>query len=263
MLNKIKWLILPVLMIVSFVLITKPTSAALIPNADFPPNQANNTWSQPVGTYSGQYMIYADYTTQTDSKVMAISIPEGDLLYFTIVYNDDQMNAYTINSNDMSKFNNVLINRLGHSKSVYVAQLEVVPVSYRINVYTIFNFTTGGGNTGTWRTNILNDFYLSHARLWSSLTSLSDVIYDNAYNQGYSEGYGEGWDSGYFLGRNEGYDEGATDAVNQEVKSLFEYVLNWIGSIFNLEILPDIKIGYLIMIPITFGMIKGFLSIIK
>lgn len=113
--------------------------------------------------------------------------------------------------------------------------------------------------------NIFDDINSVHAQ-----TSVRDFkIYFNTINAGYSNGYDSGWDKGYQSGVNYGQELGYNNGYNDGViagSSDFN-ILNFIRSLFDLiwgvlsvEMLPNIKLVYIVAIPLVLSVIKFILG---
>lgn len=77
------------------------------------------------------------------------------------------------------------------------------------------------------------------------------------YDEGYDAGYGSGYDTGYNNGKADGYASGFAAGASESLN------FDWIRKVFytvqdvlNIEILPNIKIGYLIGIPLVIAIVS-------
>lgn len=92
----------------------------------------------------------------------------------------------------------------------------------------------------------------------------------NDYNEGYGAGYTigvhdgqlQGYDLGYEYGFGDGYNDGFYDGTLEQdttYKGVFSIITNAIFSpialIFGIEILPNISLGMIILVPLLFGLI--------
>ena len=82
------------------------------------------------------------------------------------------------------------------------------------------------------------------------------------FNEGKQEGLSEGWDNGYSYGygkgKDEGFELGLKEAGNDNIMgftALLTTVFNGIGTFLAIELIPNISIGALVLIPIVFGLI--------
>lgn len=87
--------------------------------------------------------------------------------------------------------------------------------------------------------------------------------FDAGYKVGETNGYNAGFESGKSQGYNEGYEQGIQNAYNGGEYTIFKSVLSLIGNFTNLEILPGVKIIYIIGLIFISGLIKWFLGFIK
>ena len=85
-----------------------------------------------------------------------------------------------------------------------------------------------------------------------------DVGYETGYDEGFDEGFGLGRDVGYETGYHEGYDEGfdVGSGENKGVLNFIKSIFNTINALGNVEILPYIKIWYIIGIPVILAVVR-------
>lgn len=85
-----------------------------------------------------------------------------------------------------------------------------------------------------------------------------DEIYQEGYNDGYHDGEQEGYENGYY----DGYDEGEYyGSMTQPIFRLFNAVFRTIDSVLQTEILPGIKLWYIVSIPLVFLIIQFFINL--
>lgn len=112
------------------------------------------------------------------------------------------------------------------------------------------------------------DFGVNDSRL--NVSPDISAIREKAYKDGYYDGYFTGEKEGYLLGKQEGldlgYDLGFKDGFDEGVQNagtdyvgVFSIIANGIFApiilLFNLEILPHITLGMIILVPLIFGLI--------
>lgn len=85
-----------------------------------------------------------------------------------------------------------------------------------------------------------------------------DEGYNEGNNEGFDEGFGLGRDVGYETGYHEGYDEGfdVGSGENKGVLNFIKSIFNTINDLGNVEILPYIKIWYIIGIPVILAVVR-------
>lgn len=105
-----------------------------------------------------------------------------------------------------------------------------------------------------------------------------EIGYDEGYDMGYNRGYTRGYDMGYEQGNMDGYDEGLTEgytsglntgkAVGYNQGIAENLSSNWLTDTFSsisnvlaIEIFPGFKLGYLLAIPLIFGVLRIIISI--
>ncbi|MEM0173122.1 MAG: hypothetical protein QXI16_01285 [Sulfolobaceae archaeon] len=244
--NKLKWIILPVLMIVSFVLITKPTYA--MPGIE---NYEYLVESAIFYDFDKEYYELNVYNPIQDDftsfSQLAFQIPAGPT-YLINVQNVlvSQMLLHDINSNR------------------YVFD---TPIYF----YDYISF---------WKT-YEDDVQLLHVRFLKVDGLNVDII--RSYEIDMDEQVYGGSPKIIVLQRNDAtifvdgvpmgineygqhmYDKGLEygSAVLDNTFTLFEAVLSSISNVFKIMIFPGVTIGILFMIPISFAMFKWFLKLIK
>ena len=75
----------------------------------------------------------------------------------------------------------------------------------------------------------------------------------------------EQYQKGYQKGKQEGYDKGLADGINKNpdnsgFKGLLFTVFDGMGTLLNIELLPNITIGAIILVPIVFGLLLFILG---
>ena len=93
---------------------------------------------------------------------------------------------------------------------------------------------------------------------------------NQAYNNGYNDGYDEGFNTGvsmsnnYDQGFNDGYAQGIGDnIVPKNIIGWFRIISRGVQSVLDIEILPYMKVGYIISIPIMFGLILFIIRLVR
>lgn len=77
--------------------------------------------------------------------------------------------------------------------------------------------------------------------------------HDEIYQRGYNDGYKDGEEEGYGNGYDDGYEEGEYyGSMTQPIFKLFNAVFRTIDNVLQTEILPGIKLWYLVSIPLVF-----------
>lgn len=95
--------------------------------------------------------------------------------------------------------------------------------------------------------------------------------YSTGYEQGYADGQGNQYDSGYSdgfeVGSSKGYSVGYDEAVSRfsdnATSSVFMPVLNSVASVMKMEIFPNVKLGYILGIPLILGLVFFVLKFFK
>lgn len=96
-------------------------------------------------------------------------------------------------------------------------------------------------------------------RLEKDLRGLS---YDEIYQDGYDDGYHDGEEEGYLNGYYDGYEEGEYyGSMTQPIFKLFNAVFRVIDNVLSVEILPGIKIWYVLGVPFVFLIIQFFINL--
>lgn len=101
-------------------------------------------------------------------------------------------------------------------------------------------------------------------------TSVRDFqIYFNTDYAGYNNGYDSGWDKGYEsgynygleIGYNNGYNEGVIVGSNNfNILNLIRSLFDLLWDVLSVEMLPNIKLIYIVAIPLVLSVIKFILG---
>lgn len=115
-----------------------------------------------------------------------------------------------------------------------------------INVQPLFESPTGEGYNVISATLNTNYISLNSNELENFINNTNDA----SYNQGFENGYNNGYDIGY----NNGYSEGIESNNN-----IFDFILtafNIVSSVLSVEILPNIRLWYIVAVPLVFSVVK-------
>lgn len=93
-------------------------------------------------------------------------------------------------------------------------------------------------------------------------------IYDLAYETGQNDFSSEHYENGYNNGYNDGYNNGYNDGYNTGISGTvttnwFTSFVNSIFDILNIEIFPNVRLIYLVFIPIGLGVLALILKLIR
>lgn len=251
-----------IIILMSLILIsiafTLKINAKLSPNIEMPQNQIGDTWSSPIETYQGSWMVSQTITLTTDSTYLSYYIPSQDVRSITITATSSNANMAIYNMTDGITYVDLLANTMLTRVNITVLELPFVPVSVKFEVYTDYNFVAGGGNTGTWRTNIVTWSYLSTSRFWSA-SGIGQIFYDSGYDYGWNVGEKEGFDSGWWEGFGDGQEAGQEPL---DLNAIPRSIGSGLQSILNLNF-AGMTIGGLIMIPLMFSIFIWFIRFTK
>lgn len=85
-----------------------------------------------------------------------------------------------------------------------------------------------------------------------------DSGFSNGFDSGEQSGYADGWDNGYNSGYNKGFSDGVSES-DTTYNGVFGTIANGIFApialIFGIELLPNITVGMIILVPLIFGLI--------
>lgn len=158
------------------------------------------------------------------------------------------------------------------SSSIYAP--EFLTLNYRSPEQffdgTIFSFTSDGlrynlplpyivGNAIV----IKYDFTIPHYVRFITLYT-EESQYQIGYQDGYEQGLSDGYNSGYTQGRNDGYQEGYNAGISGTITT--NWFISFINSVFdilNIEIFPNVKLIYLIFIPIGLGVLALIFKLVR
>lgn len=91
---------------------------------------------------------------------------------------------------------------------------------------------------------------------------LRGFSHNEIYQEGYNDGYHDGEEEGYFNGYFDGYTEGEYNgSMTQPIFKLFNAVFRVVDNILSVEILPGIKIWYILGVPFVFLIIQFFINL--
>lgn len=89
--------------------------------------------------------------------------------------------------------------------------------------------------------------------VYNSLTGIDGNAWENGYETGTEDGYEAGYNAGYDVGSGE----------NKGILEYIRTIINIFDDIFNIEILPNIKIWYILGIPLILSIVKFALGWFK
>lgn len=121
---------------------------------------------------------------------------------------------------------------------------------------------------------LINDNIFEYIEDIHANTSVRDFrIYFNTKYAGYGYGYHEGYEDGHFEGYNEGfsygeelgYNNGYNDGIiagsnNFNILNLIRSLFDLIWSVLSVEMLPNIKLIYIVAIPLVLSVLKFILG---
>ena len=195
------------------------------------------------------------------------------------------INAYNNNFAFDSVNNEIVINRADYIPSLaryqslqQYAEIDTkIKISYinclicevgfteeNIDDFDRIDFDNWVGNANK----IINNNMLNNIN--SVLSRGLQSVFDHVYNNGYSQGYDEGFNTGvsqsnnYDNGFNDGYALGIGDnIIPKNIIGWFRIVSRGVQSVLDIEILPYMKVGYIISIPIMFGLILFIIRLVR
>ncbi|MEM0173882.1 MAG: hypothetical protein QXI16_05185 [Sulfolobaceae archaeon] len=102
---------------------------------------------------------------------------------------------------------------------------------------------------------------VSENPLWFDIDIVaSNDSFTTGFNEGKKAGYAEGLEYGEAIGRNKGFNDGVASVNDYSFTGLLFQIFTGIGSLFAIELLPNITIGALVAIPLVFGIIYFILG---
>lgn len=105
--------------------------------------------------------------------------------------------------------------------------------------------------------NTINSFMQSQG------TGNLQTAYNNGYMQGYDIGYNDGLQDNESA-FNQGYELGIGDnIIPKNIIGWFRIISRGVQSVLDIEILPYMKVGYIISIPIMFGLILFIIRLVR
>lgn len=113
----------------------------------------------------------------------------------------------------------------------------------------------------------LQDEIYNNVGVYINNMILSNNAMEHYFNYYYTEGYYDAIDEqtnlieqAYAKGKIEGYDEGLVANPDNNMLNMIRTVLLGVGTVLGIELLPNITIGAIILIPIVFGLIAFVLG---
>ena len=231
------------------------------------PTPVSGTWTQTSIEMSGVRQYTVNYTYP---KSISVATPIDIILKYTYVEGVYSILNRIDESFPYHKYRNDLYN---HSES-YIALSNVYTIG--ANSLILMIWTEISTDSLTKLTEFIDSFefyeveqaYYVHNMLQNNLPteSITQEMLDREWQNGYlhavsvlADYYWTQTQEYIEQARNEGYNEGV--AVNIDVKSFFEQVLDGISGIFTMVIMPGFTVGAFVMIPISFGLFKWFMKI--
>ena len=127
------------------------------------------------------------------------------------------------------------------------------------------NYNNGQWVGGVFNINYTLDNYDINEKTYFSVNAFTCINYDDnassTFNDGYENGYNNGYNTGYDTGYNDGITEGQANTNN--LFSLINSAFSAVTSFFNMEILPGLTLGTLILIPLGLGIIYLIIRLIS
>ena len=107
------------------------------------------------------------------------------------------------------------------------------------------------------------DFSIPHYVRFITLYT-EESQYQIGYQEGYEQGVSDGYNSGYTQGRNDGYQEGYNAGLSGTLApNWFTSFVNSVFDILNIEIFPNVRLIYLIFIPVGLGVLALIFKLIR
>lgn len=193
-----------------------------------------------------QYSIRIDYTFTTPTNIIA---------------NINTNGWFQVTTTPVAKVSLFIYSIIDSNTSVFFT-------SYYLNTYDVYGgLVYASGSFG------------GSGNMWIGLAyyDTGQVEYNKGYQdglgvgkpQGYDEGYKQGlldastdfqtwYDNGYNLGYDTGYSEGANANLSNSFKS-YQYIMGFFFQTFailNIEVLPNLKLGWIVGVPLFLGLLS-------
>lgn len=195
------------------------------------------TFENTYDNLSGSFDIYYSFVnTPSDLPSIQIKTQSENLVNHQMTVND----FYSGTVNDSITRGNI-----------YKYSFDIENISHTTTYY--FNLVNDNNSTISYMGDNIN-FYI--------VANINDFIND----------YTEGFYNGQIVGYENGYEDGKTDGYTNGINSCedFEFSLNWLESVFsiatnflNIEILPGLKIGYIIFVPLVVAFIYKLYELLR
>lgn len=210
--------------------------------------------------YIGCYNSESGYYVRTKGYFNKLSYDEINNVFF--ISETSQAN-YTLNVDYLDYVEEETTFYIEY-KNAYVVIEEVIQNN---NNFSYDDFTNYVNNDNR---KALEPLLLKTTNIYNIIYNLQTQAFTNGQMSGYDEGYEDGHRDGindnaaYDVGYREGYDVGIGDnIIPKNIIGWFRIVARGIQNILDIEILPYMKVSYIISIPILFGLILFIVRLVK
>ncbi len=208
--------------------------------------------------YITPYISYQEISTRLNYTDMmdSFDLLEGSLTGGITVGPDGAYN--------LTGTNQLILRGRNFPSRNFFSQNELDELYYRNTTFGLHNIRIGiavsivfsaANPAQTWL------FMASQLRWYVKQSLLDEGIYQSGYDDGYQIGTNEGYNNGYSEGYNKGVGEG-----NSTIKTASEFlsaVTSNIQPILEVQVLPGVNIGTILLIPIVLGLFLLILNFIK
>ena len=220
---------------------------------DFSNNDNSNENTYFLTLYIASYKYQNDYFVGTYGY------------YNTIGYNEIENTFYISNATPTTYYQNEQITEYEQDILSFYLQYNNCYVVIENVIENDFNF-----DYSDFMQYVINDNRKAITPLFINSSSYSTII-NNIQNSAFSNGKQNGYDLGYQEGLldnatafNEGYELGIGDnIIPKNIIGWFRIVARGVQSVLDIEILPYMKVGYIISIPIMFGLILFIIRLVR
>lgn len=191
--------------------------------------------------------------------------------YNNISYNNDNERFFISNTTTTNYFTNEVETSTPDLLTFYIEYYNCyIVIEEQIENTNTFDYSSFIHYVINDQRKAITPKFLSSSQFNDIISSIKNNSYNRGYDGGYNDGYDEGFNTGvsfsdnYDLGFNDGYNQGIGDnIIPKNIIGWFRIVARGIQSVLDIEILPYLKIGYIISIPIMFGLILFIVRLVR
>lgn len=224
------------------------------------PNQPFEFYLYEVGEFIHSRVINFEYYPHTWYYNPFVSVPQDDSYSFTVslapLDTSHTIRAFYRNSAENGIYNEI---KASPELNIPLQRLEITFI-YRTqqwlnNANDRFQVAITGWFGGSYPE------FTKTINIKENYTYGFYYVYEsNDYQLGYDNGWSNGYNSGYNSGYNDGYNDGLSGTLSP---NWFTSFLDSVFEILNIEIFPNVKLIYLLFIPVGLGILALIFRLVR